>query len=1426
MKVVNLRFLGVLLACLAVLATALCVVHALQTRRISHRFLEEAQRAKSEEDLEEAARRYRRYLQLEPHDADARAELGLLLIELDQFEPAFATLETALNEDPSKTDVRRRLVDLAIDMRLWSHAREHLEKHLLGAEPSDGELLELLAECQEAVEQYGPAAETLERAIESDPGRLGAYRRLADLLRERLDRAEEADRWMERLVSRHPGSAEAYRLRGDYRRSVGSTDEAAADAARAAEVAPDDPKVLLLAAQCASDQGRYDEASRLAERAVEADAQQAAAYSTLAEIEIGRGRREEAIGWLRRGVEALPEQNDLAWNLARFLLDAGRVGEAREIADRLRRRGHAQPTVAYLEARIAYQRAEWREARERFRYCRAELSGPSELTREIEYWLGESCGKLGNPDEQIAAYRKSVAADRFYLPARVALAEALASAGRMDEALAVHEDTMQLEGAPARGWLLLARWRMIHNRARKPTDRDWGRVEEALKRAAQATPNAAELVLLSADLLIAREQPDRAEELLEDACRKAPGVDALWAARAALAQRRGQWDRAGELLDEAGHEAGDTPLLRLARGHWLVGRDGSRDAGALEELAETPDGFTPDQAERLRRGLLGLALQTGDQELAVELCESLLDGRPSDLDVWLALLEIAVQSGDASRVQRALEAIRRVEGRGPTWHYAQAVRLMAQARDGRIEPLDQAESHLAEARLARPSWPRLAAAAGWIEEQRGNRAAAVEHYQRAVDLEERSPETIGRAVRLLYRDGRYREALELIERLPAGPGPLSAGFDRVQRDLRLRVDDLPGALQWARSLAEGSTDHRDHLWLGALLTVQAQRAAEDGQADGKADGKAAERRQMLLRAERSLKHALELAPEAPEVWVAWVQFLAAAGRAAEVEAAIRAAQSRIRADQADLALGQCCELIGKPDQAERFYQRALDAAPGDPGRVRRLAGFYLRTARAVKAEPLLRRLLSHEQRHQEGADAADILWARRTLAMVLAGRGGYPQLTRALELIEKNLASPGRSDRDRRTKAILLASHPARAQRAEAVAILAELVGQGRSPVPEDRFLLAQIHLASGDFVAYARQMRTLLASHSHEPRHVTHYVKALLDRSETAEAELWLERLEKTAPPGATITALKAEALFRRGRFEEAVELLTGWAGDDRAEPQDRADRVKSVAATLETFARRLEDTKQDDLSSRFAREAERLYRRHATAHPDEELLMATFLARQGRVEEALAVAEAAAADASPGQLAAATAELLRTVQREPEAVPRLEALLESSLKTRGRPAGLLLALAELRVVQQQSDEAESIYREILRGQPDHVTALNNLASLLALQQKHTEEALVLADKAIEIAGPLAGLLDTRAAVYTALGQPEKAMLDANAAIAEGPTPVRYFHRAQAAYLLGNRAAARDDLETARELGLERSPWHPLERRAYDRLQAALDRR
>jgi tetratricopeptide (TPR) repeat protein len=124
-----------------------------------------------------------------------------------------------------------------------------------------------------------------------------------------------------------------------------------------------------------------------------------------------------------------------------------------------------------------------------------------------------------------------------------------------------------------------------------------------------------------------------------------------------------------------------------------------------------------------------------------------------------------------------------------------------------------------------------------------------------------------------------------------------------------------------------------------------------------------------------------------------------------------------------------------------------------------------------------------------------------------------------------------------------------------------------------------------------------------------------------------------------------------------------------------------------------------------------------------------------------------------------------------------------------------------------------------------NNLGAMNNLAVLLALQKRDLNEARRLVEKAIEIGGPQPALLDSRASVYLALGQPQQALSDLQQVVGEDPRPNRQFHLALAYFQVGQEKAAAQALADGRKLGLTADKLHPLERPDYRDLTAKLDR-
>ncbi len=161
--------------------------------------------------------------------------------------------------------------------------------------------------------------------------------------------------------------------------------------------------------------------------------------------------------------------------------------------------------------------------------------------------------------------------------------------------------------------------------------------------------------------------------------------------------------------------------------------------------------------------------------------------------------------------------------------------------------------------------------------------------------------------------------------------------------------------------------------------------------------------------------------------------------------------------------------------------------------------------------------------------------------------------------------------------------------------------------------------------------------------------------------------------------------------------------------------------------------------------------------------------------------------------------------------------------------PDSQMVALrrASMEEIRDNSPAAESLYRQLL-GRTDMdalslAVASNNLAYLLALEGQGNE-ALSLVSTALDELGPIDDVLDTRAVVYLAKNEPQKAKQDLQQVISGGSqSPEVFFHLAQVESELGNASGAREALQRAIELGLSVDRVKPAERRRLRQLAQKL---
>jgi len=244
-------------------------------------------------------------------------------------------------------------------------------------------------------------------------------------------------------------------------------------------------------------------------------------------------------------------------------------------------------------------------------------------------------------------------------------------------------------------------------------------------------------------------------------------------------------------------------------------------------------------------------------------------------------------------------------------------------------------------------------------------------------------------------------------------------------------------------------------------------------------------------------------------------------------------------------------------------------------------------------------------------------------------------------------------------------------------------------------------------------------------------------------------------------------------------------------------------------------------------------VFDRYAEQSPVGIVERAKFLARQKRVDEALKRLEEGWGKLPPAQIIQVALQLVQGEGRpaNPDSIATLEALIERARQEDPGSAVLLMTAAGVQELLEQREEAMRIYRSLLEGDrlPPMQAALmaNNLAyNLLANPSRSdVDEARKLIDSAIAELGPNPELLDTRALVWLAAGDPQKAIADLKETLVL-PTAHKQLHLAAAYLASKNSASARIAFEKAAKLGLDPTTLDPQDRAILEKLEAALGER
>ena len=1240
----------------------------------------------------------------------------------------------------------------------------------------------------------GDAMLAAQGCVQLAPDELRAYWLWAVLLR-RDNQLAAADACLTRMVDANPHDGRAYGFRARHLLETGRAAEGDADLSRALELAPLDRDVLLLGAERRLAQDQLAAAREFAGRLRQNHRDDAAISGRLGALESALGMRRHAIESYRTALESDPKNASLLAEFVDLLCQERRFNEVRSVLARAAGLEHDAAVLQVLEARLEHAQGHWSSALRRLEKVKL---GPSVTAAVVQQrWAleGDCQAHLGNQSGQLDAWRKAVKAEPRAVAMRRQLADALASAGQIEEAVA-EARKVAADGGGLHDELLLAHLLIRAARLVPAERRKWDEPEAMVaavrkRRSDLALGDQVAVDLLRAELLLAQGRASAAAEVFPLPASQWPRRLECWLARARIAATEDDGLVVFDWLKSARQTLGDSSAWRRAAAAYLFWQLGPAAAPQLRELGADVEKFTPAERRELLSALAWACLRCGDLEAAAKFSDEAI-GKGGGPVEWLLQFETALRGKRLGVLDLLLKQVEQAVGNGAYWQYGKAVQLTLLARTGQPQLLRTAAEHAKQACRLAPGWSYAALLAGDIEADDRRPAAACRWYSQALRCGESRPAMVRRILGYLDSQQQYVEVDQAMRRLGRTAGPVLTSSVGGDFAVTLPVDDCASARRVAAQAAQQSASTENLVWLARLLEISAARS-DAVPAHAAADRKLAE---------NLLQKAVTAEPASTAAQMARVQFYVRTERMPQARAALDAAVAKVSAEERVYVQADGEQLLGNYREADRLWSKAL--VTGASERIRTRALEYLQR---VGGTDRVRSELEAALNATPPLSGDDSIAVRRRLAWELTARGGAEDRRRADRLLAENLAVRPGNPLDEQLRALTRASGEKEGWRRSAIELLERLAAVDWRTRPEEKLFLSQLCLAEGDQQRASRHLKELVTYLPNEPRYVAALIELLVQRDAVAEAAQHAARMETLAPESLLTASSLAEVAVAQGRAADVPGIFQRFLVRPHREPADPVVCLEQVVACLDRLAARPKAKQAAILSKTAAALRQELIARDPLA----ALRWAANLTRQGRVDDAVAAVQASLARLKPDSLAETLSEMALAAA-SPAQQAAMERLFTAALTQHNRSAPLLTAAALFYTQRLQYDRAEAAFREAIDRSPAHVPALNNLALHLALLRRNPDEALELVQRAIQIAGEKPGLLDTRAVVQLARGQTDQALADLDRAMVIGPRATWCFHKARVWEARHDRPAAERADAEARELGLDVARLHPLE--------------
>jgi tetratricopeptide (TPR) repeat protein len=213
----------------------------------SQKFKLEARAAAANSHWEEAAASYQKAIELQPHDADLRVELGAALAKLGRVTDAIASYKAALEIAPRNLPAELGLAEAYRAVHNYDETRRVLERAHRD-HPPKAIPLAALGDLELELQTYDRAIGHLKAAVELDPSDTKTRNFLAAAYKARGDQENALDQ-LAKVLTRDPENALAHFLRAQIHSERNEDARALPDAEKALALQPKNPSARIVLAK-------------------------------------------------------------------------------------------------------------------------------------------------------------------------------------------------------------------------------------------------------------------------------------------------------------------------------------------------------------------------------------------------------------------------------------------------------------------------------------------------------------------------------------------------------------------------------------------------------------------------------------------------------------------------------------------------------------------------------------------------------------------------------------------------------------------------------------------------------------------------------------------------------------------------------------------------------------------------------------------------------------------------------------------------------------------------------------------------------------------------------------------------------------------------------------------------------------------------